>query len=145
MPHSKSYIVEHYVTGTKHGRPFIKKRFDLDLEAVIKRICLQQRVELVAFGAFDDHIHLLVRLRRDLSSAGFMQVVKSITSKWMKQHEPEIKWQTGYASFSVSLSQLRKTEKYVLNQRIKHERLTFRQEIQRFHVIHGFEEDDNSP
>ena len=58
--------------------------------------------------------------------------LKANSSKWVnEQKRPKTRfaWQTGYAAFSVSESQLEKLRAYVRNQESHHKKVTFKAEL----------------
>ena len=66
-----------------------------------------------------DHVHILARIRPDRSVAEMTRTMKSASSKWVHQTSPEsasFAWQTGYAAFSVSESQVGAIRRYIRNQ-----------------------------
>ena len=64
----------------------------------------------------EDHVHLLLSLPTTLSIAKALQLVKGGSSKWVHETFPEhrlFRWQEKYGAFSVSVSQLAKTMRYI--------------------------------
>ncbi len=63
------------------------------------------------------------------------------SSHWINSENitPEkFAWQTGYAVYSVSESQLERVYHYIRNQKEHHLKRTFNQEFEKFASIHGF-------
>ena len=68
-----------------------------------------------AVGGVQNHIHILASLPKSMALTDFVRVIKSNSSKWIKQldtHYTEFAWQDGYGAFSVSPSLLDKTIQY---------------------------------
>jgi REP element-mobilizing transposase RayT len=78
-----------------------------------------------------DHIHLLIGLDPQESLSSLVKEIKRCSSlfindkKWMKG---KFEWQSGYAAFTYSKSQISTVCKYIENQEAHHKRKTFREE-----------------
>ena len=84
-----------------------------------------------AIGGIEDHVHLLLSLPATLSIAKAIQLIKGVSSKWI--HETfidykDFQWQEGYGAFSVGLSHIEDTIKYINNQKVHHRKQTFQEE-----------------
>lgn len=89
-------------------------------------------------------MHLLFELHANLSIADAMRLVKTNSSKWIRETLPEQRdfaWQTGYAAFSVSASAIKEVTRYIANQDQHHQTRTFDGEFAEFVRRHGFEFD----
>lgn len=71
----------------------------------------------LAIGGMEDHIHILVSLSSEMSTAKVVNLIKSNSSKWLRETKPEFGWQMGYAAFSVSMSALDSAAEYTLQAR----------------------------
>jgi len=88
-----------------------------------------------------EHVHLLFLLNPQKAIADVMKQIKGSTSHWINEQElikEKFAWQTGYAAYSVSESQIDKVYNYILNQKQHHQKKTFAQEYGEFIRIHGF-------
>jgi REP element-mobilizing transposase RayT len=83
----------------------------------------------MAIGGMPDHVHVLAALPADLAIAKFVNVLKSNSSKWMRERGVEFGWQKGYGAFSVSASNLDSVTEYIENQAEHHKKRGFRQEF----------------
>jgi putative transposase len=54
----------------------------------------------------------------------------------------DFEWQEGYGAFSLGISGVDETLKYIANQPDHHRKLTFRDEVIQFLKKHGMEYDD---
>jgi len=91
-----------------------------------------------------DHVHLLFVLPASVALSQFMQKIKANPSRWIHEQWPEqasFSWQTGYAAFSVSESNLGRVREYVARQEEHHRRLSFQEEVVAFLKKHGIEYD----
>ena len=71
-----------------------------------------------------------------------MQLLKGNSSKWIHEAFPKMRsfeWQEGYGAFSIGVSGVEDTMKYIEGQREHHRTLTFREELEVFLKKHGME------
>ena len=83
-------------------------------------------------GGYDDQVHILCMLSKKLPLAKLLELVKSHSSKWIKQKGPAVEnfyWQDGYGAFSVSPSHVQAVAKYIQNQRAHHSKQDFKNEF----------------
>jgi len=74
-----------------------------------------------------------------------MQLIKGGSSKWIHETFPEqrtFSWQEEYSAFSVSVSQLDRTNKYIKGQPEHHRKLTFQEELLTLLKKHNIEFDE---
>jgi putative transposase len=77
--------------------------------------------------------------------ADALRVLKANSSRWVHETWSERRsfaWQTGYAAFSVSQSNLDQVCAYVASQAEHHQRMTFQDELVAFLKRHGIEYDE---
>ena len=68
-----------------------------------------------------------------------MQLIKGGSSKWLNDHPLKFRfaWQEGYGAFSIGISQVSATIKYIENQKEHHRKQTFEDEYIGFLKKHG--------
>src|SRR5262249_31057694 len=93
-----------------------------------------------------DHVHLLVQLIPTISISEFVRILKANSSKWVHEDKgiPRAKfgWQSGYACFSVSQSNLSSAHRYIAKQEVHHQKVSFQEEFLRFLKEHEIEYDE---
>ncbi len=100
---------------------------------------------LLDAGGMPDHVHLLVSLARDLSTADLLRLVKCNSSRWVHETFPGMHgfaWQTGYGAFAVSVSQLDAVKAYIAHQEEHHRTRSYQDEFRAFLRTHGQEWDE---
>lgn len=98
----------------------------------------------IAIGGYDDHVHMLVLLRTDTAVAPLVRDVKANSSRWMhEQGVRDFKWQSGYASFTVSKSVSPRVIAYINGQREHHRKVSFMDELRVICRRHGVEIDED--
>jgi putative transposase len=70
--------------------------------------------------------------------------MKGGSSKWIHDEFPalhDFAWQEGYGAFSIGVSQIDDTKRYVANQAEHHRKLSYEEELIAFLERHGIEYD----
>jgi putative transposase len=130
MSYVSSYF--HCVFSTKDRRPLIGSSLQERLWQFLGGIARRNEMKAIEIGGVADHIHILLSLPPTTSVSKAMQLVKGGSSKWVHETFPEqwrFGWQVKYGAFSVSVSQLEKTMRYIRAQEEHHKKLSFEQEF----------------
>jgi len=142
MANTYTNLLFHIVFSTKGRQPLIRSGMRDELYAYIGGIIRGERGTLLEIGGMPDHIHLLVRLKADVSVADMLRRIKSHSSKWANER-PErnmrFQWQTGYSAFTVSESQAATVRRYIREQEPHHRGRSFREELTALLRKHGIE------
>ena len=66
-------------------------------------------------------------------------MIKGGSSKWINDHleRRAFAWQDGYAAFTIGISQVEATVRYINNQERHHKRMTAAEELARMLTMHG--------
>jgi putative transposase len=141
MPHSYNKIWIHAIFATKEREPLI----GFDIEQIIYEHLKEQLIEIGCpvriINGMPEHVHLLFLLNPQKAVTDVLKQVKGNTSHWVNEQDiikDKFAWQTGYAAYSVSESQLEKVYNYILNQKQHHKKKTFLEEYDEFIRLHGF-------
>lgn len=144
MGHSYVSALYHCVFSTKERRRTITTELQERLWPYMGGIARENKMQALAIGGIEDHIHLLLSLPSTLDIAKAMQSIKGGSSKWVHDTFPQRKdfaWQEGYGAFSIGISQIEDTKRYIANQREHHRTKTFQEEYVAFLEKHGIEYD----
>ncbi len=135
----------HCVWSTKDRHKII----DLDLQQrlwpFIGGIARQNNIKALAIGGVEDHVHVLLSLPADVSVSEAARKIKGGSSKWVHETFPLLKgfaWQEGYGAFSVSVSHVQDTIRYIETQAEHHRQKTFEEEYLMFLRKHGIPYDE---
>lgn len=124
----------HIVWRTKRSERTITEAYERELYAYIFGFCKQKGCTLIRIGGMADHIHMLVSIRPDIAVSEFMKVLKTETSKWMKEEYDKYPafdgWGNGYAAFTYGERDKEMIRQYIMNQKEHHRRLSFREEYE---------------
>jgi len=139
--HTHASILVHYVFSTKNRESLIADRIEARLWAYMGGIARTNNIKPLAIGGMPDHVHLLLSLHPSIAVDKAVQLIKAGSSKWMHgQDQQSFAWQTGYGAFTIGISQVSTTVRYIATQRKHHARQGFADEWQTFLKRHGMEE-----
>jgi putative transposase len=137
--------LQHFVWSTAHRELRITFDWADRLYQYIGGMLHERKCMLLAANGMPDHIHLLISMHATASKAQLANALKSVSSKWIHQNidgQRDFRWQKDYASFSVSLSQKPRVNRYIKNQHQHHQKLDFKSEYLELLTRHGIEFDE---
>lgn len=135
MPGTFSQIYIQYVFAVKGRQNFILSSFEEELYKYIGGIIKGKEQKPLAVNGMPDHIHVLVGLKPVMRISDLIRDIKNNSTNfindkgWLKQ---KFCWQDGYGSFSYSHSAFGTVIEYIKNQKIHHEKRTFKEEYHEF-------------
>lgn len=132
MPTSSSNIAVHIIFGTKNHVPCLT---DV-IYPYIHGIITNHDGVPIRINGTENHIHILSYMPKEMSVADFVRTIKTSSSKWFKIHDNRMAWQTGYAVYSVSKTNIPVIDKYIRNQKEHHRKITFAEEMKKY--LSGF-------
>jgi putative transposase len=116
-------VFVHPTWGTWDRLPLLVGEIERGVHRALSSECERLKVEVLAIGGVEDHVHLLLRLPATLSLSELLKQMKGtsahLITRWIAPSE-FFKWQGGYAAFSVSPRHLRQVADYIANQRHHH-------------------------
>ncbi len=142
--HSFNSCLMHCVFSTKERRPLLTPTIRKRLFPYLGGIARENDMRALAVGGVGDHVHALVSLPTTLSVAKAMQLLKGNSSKWLRETFPELRvqgyaWQEGFGSFSIGISGVKDTVRYIQTQEEHHAKKSSREEWEGFLKRHGFQ------
>jgi REP element-mobilizing transposase RayT len=132
----------HCVWTTKERRPLIKPDLQQRLWPYLGGIARENKMKMLIACGVEDHVHVLISIPSTLSVAKSVQLLKGNSSKWIHDtfaEQRDFEWQEGYGAFSIGVSGVPDTIKYIQTQAEHHRKITFREEIEVFLKKHGME------
>lgn len=108
-------------------------------------IARENTMKALAIGGVADHVHLLLSIPSTLAIATALQLIKGGSSKWIHDVFPSHRnfaWQEGYGAFSIGISQVESTIRYIDSQAEHHRSRTFQEEFLVFLRKHRIEFDE---
>ena len=133
MGQSLHQAYAHLVFSTKDRRDLIHGEIESKLYSYLGGIARDLHSPLLAVNGMPDHLHLLIRVNKNMADTEVMKQLKGSSSKWMSdQGEREFQWQKGYGWFSVGPKDLEVAQGYLAKQKEHHETVTFQDEFRKF-------------
>ena len=139
MSHTYFSLLVHCVFSTKQRRFLIPAALNKKLWPYIAGIARLNKFKAIAVGGTQDHCHVLLSLPTAIHVAKAVQLIKGGSSKWINDHIParSFAWQDGYSAFTIGISQLPNTVRYIDHQEEHHKKMTFDEELRRMLERHG--------
>lgn len=140
--HSFVSCLMHCVFSTKDRKPHLSPEIRQDLQPYLGGICRNNKMKSPMIGGVEDHIHILLSLPSTMSIAKAVQLLKGNSSKWIHETFPSLKsfeWQEGYGAFSIGVSGIDATTKYIQDQANHHKRRSFKDELRTILKKHGLD------
>ncbi len=135
MPQSLSAVYVHLVFSTKERHPWLRdKALRSNLHATLGGSSKTLSCPTKIVGGVEDHVHVLAALGRTISQADWVKELKRVSSIWIKeqsQNHQGFAWQAGYGIFSVSASGLDDVHRYIAEQELKHQTISFQDEFRK--------------
>ena len=135
MSHTYTNLVIHYVFSTKNRQKIIASELQNRLWTYMAGIANTKGMHALTIGGKRDHAHLLLGLPPTITISKAVQLIKGSSSKWIHDNFSQLKafaWQEGFGAFSVSISHVGDTIKYIENQVEHHRTKTFQEEYRAF-------------
>jgi len=135
VAHSYVVSLHHCVFSTKDRQRVLLPQLRPTLFAYINGIAANCDIDILGLNGVEDHVHVLLGLNSTTSISKAMQLVKTNSSKWLRETVPvmrQFQWQEGYGAFSIGISQVDSTIKYIAGQEQRHKRVSFEEEYQNF-------------
>jgi len=134
----------HCVFSTKERHPLLTAAIRGRLWPYLGGIARENDMKALAIGVVADHVHLLLSLPAMLSISKAMQLLKGNSSKWLRETFPELRpqgfaWQEGFGAFSIGISGMEDTVRYIQTQEEHHRNKSFREELEIFLKKHGYD------
>jgi len=144
MAHTYTNILIHALFSTKDRHPWLDAEVAAELFPYLGGTINELGGQSLLVNGPSDHVHMLFVQPSTLSIADIMEKVKANSSGWVKKrwrNRGQFAWQSGYAAFSVSKSQVGSVKQYIDNQKEHHRKMTFQEEVLAFLKKQGIKYD----
>lgn len=133
----------HIVINTYCRETTLPLQYSDNLYRYIARVVEGKHSVLYAINGIENHIHLLVGLHPSVSLSDFVRDIKLSSTQMIKKNfnlYPRFRgWGKEYGAFSYALRDKNMVERYILNQREHHQRVTFEEEYRKLMENAGIE------
>jgi len=109
MAQTLTNLLAHTIFSTKQRRPLLKAEIRPRLFSYMGGIVRDLSGKALIINGTPDHVHLLVSMPATISIADMMRIVKSKSSRWVREQfssEGAFAWQAGYGAFKRALTDL---------------------------------------
>ena len=135
----------HVVFSTKERKRTLTPELRERLWPFIGGIARNNRMKALSIGGVEDHVHILLSMPSTLDIAKAVKLIKGGSSTWIHDEFPEYRhvyWQEGYGAFSIGVSQIADTVRYIERQAEHHRQTTFQDEFRAILKRHDIEFDE---
>ncbi|MBI4851697.1 MAG: IS200/IS605 family transposase [Acidobacteria bacterium] len=146
MGQTYTNLIIHVIFSTKDRIEVIDPEMKPKLFAYMSGIIRNIKGKPLKINGISDHVHLLIQLSPTNSISQAVQTIKANSSRWIHENYPSkesFAWQTGYGAFSVSRSSVPIVFKYIENQEMHHQKLSFKDEFLTLLKKNDIEYDEN--
>jgi putative transposase len=139
-PKVYSQIYVHLVFSPRGRNACIREEIQKEIYSYISKTITNKDHKSLNVNGAPDHIYILVGLNPSVSISDLVRDIKRSTSLYINERKligTKFQWQEGYGVFSCSRSQLPVVSNYTNNQKIHHQKRTFRDEYLEFLEKYG--------
>jgi len=144
MSHTFHSLSFHIIFSTKGRVPCIDAAMQARLFPYLGGILREIGGKALIINGMPDHVHILAALPAALNVSDVLRVLKANSSGWVHEAlgKRTLAWQTGYAAFTVSHSNLDSVTEYITNQAQHHKRRSYQDELLALLKKHGVKYDE---
>ena len=131
MANTYSQIYIQVVFAVQNRKSLIEPSWEEHLFKYITGIISNKHQKLIAINGMPDHIHIFMGMKPDCNLSNLVQEIKKSSNAFIKETKfspYNFSWQEGFGAFSYGHSQIDRVVKYILNQKIHHQKTTFKSE-----------------
>jgi len=140
MSQSFTKLWIHVIWATKNRQELIDYSIDKKLYDFIHEELIHLGCPVRIINGMPDHVHVLFLQNPQKTISDIVKQIKGSSSHFINRGEfilEKFAWQTGYAAFSVSESQLDIVYHYIKNQKKHHLKKNGQDEFDKFVKLHG--------
>ena len=139
-----SQVYIHVIFAVKGRQNLISKNWNEELYKYIAGIIKGKNQKTIIVNGMPDHIHAFIGLSPSMAISDLVRDIKNNSSNFINENryvKGKFAWQTGYAVFSYSRSQVNSVYNYIKNQEKHHKKKTFKEEY--LEMLNKFEAEYN--
>lgn len=133
----------HLVFAVKYREALLRENQREKIFKYISGIITKQEHKSIIVNGMPDHIHILLGLNPDKTISNIVRDIKRGSSLFINEKgwfPGKFAWQEGYGAFTYGRSQLDDIYNYILNQKIHHRKITFKEEylslLKKFEIVY---------
>jgi putative transposase len=135
MADTYSQIYIQVVFSVQNRKALIHESWEEELYKYITGIIQNKGQKLIAINGMPDHIHIFIGIKPNCCLSDLVREVKKSSNSFINEKQftaIPFYWQEGFGAFSYSFSHIDKVVQYIKNQKIHHQKKTFKEEYLEF-------------
>ena len=129
----------HIIFSVKNENLEVDGSFNRKMNEFLEFTCLNQGCRLVESECLKDHLHILIRIRYELSVSKVVHEIKKILENWIKENYlSDFLWKSGYSAFSLTSEKVAGVAALIGNQKELHNFISLSDELE-IMINGGFE------
>lgn len=135
MADTYSQIYIQIVFSVQNRKALIHESWEDELYKYITGIIQNKGQKLIAINGMPDHIHIFIGMKTNCSLSDLVREVKKSSNSFINEKQfttIPFYWQEGFGAFSYSFSHIDRVVQYIKNQKIHHQKKTFKDEYLEF-------------
>lgn len=129
------------VFAVQNRKALINSSWEEQLYKYITGIITNKGQKLIIINGMPDHIHIFIGMKPTCCLSDLVREIKKSSNTFIKESnftKSKFNWQEGFGAFSYSHSHIDNVYKYILNQKVRHKKVSFKQEyleiLEKFNV-----------
>ncbi len=126
-----SQVYIHLVFSPRGRDACIREEIQEEIYSYISKIITNKNHKSININGMPDHIHILVGFNQTTTISDLVRDIKRSSSLYINENKlvgSRFQWQEGYGVFSYSRSHLKRIYHYIENQKIHHQKRSFKDE-----------------
>ena len=123
--HAYQVLIYHVVFATKRRAPLLTEANMQQVKDSLATKANDLGIDILALNGYVDHMHILLKLPAAKSLTSIVGQLKGYSSR----RNADLRWQIGYAAFTVSASAVAAVRQYIQEQQRHHESMDYRGEM----------------
>ena len=124
-------IILHIIFTIKDNGFDISADFTKKMVSHLEFACLNQDCRLLEAECLKDHLHILIRIRQELSVSQVVQTLKRDSQTWVQnEYFKDFCWKPGYSAFSLSTEKVAGVAALIDNQKKLHDTISYKDELE---------------
>ncbi|MCU4166165.1 IS200/IS605 family transposase [Carboxylicivirga caseinilyticus] len=131
MANTYSQIYIQIVFAIQNREASIQSEWEAELHKYISGIVKEKGQKMLSINGTDNHIHFLIGMKPSCCLSDLVREIKKSSTNFIEDKgfsSYKFKWQEGFGAFSYGQSQLDAVIKYIENQKVHHNKSSFKDE-----------------
>ena len=119
------------VFAVQNRKALINDSWEEQLYKYITGIITKKGQKLIIINGMPDHINIFIGMKPTCCLSDLVREIKKSSNTFIKESnftKSKFNWQEGFGAFSYSHSHIDNVYKYILNQKVRHKKVSFKQE-----------------